>query len=232
MGPGMSRRDTEGVIVAASGVLGPIFLLFYFAAPLTAPALSGVLYAAMPSTGQIVMAGRDFHQLIALGTWIQATGSLLSVVFFLGLVRRAVATATLAGMLVAVGGATLIALVLAEGVFELTWISAATAGVQGTARVSFDLMSSFIHVFPIVPAPAVYLSLGALLVRVPILPRAFGPLALALGAAFAIVGLVGSILPAAAAAAGLSGLQAIWVLAAAIAFAVRCSRSEASAAQG
>jgi hypothetical protein len=79
-------------------------------------------------------------------------------------------------------------------------------------------MATFIRVFPIVPAPAVYLSVGFLLLHAAVLPRAFAWLAVTLGAAFAVAGLIGTLLPAATAAtAGLAGLQVLWLIAAALA---------------
>lgn len=66
--------------------------------------------------------------------------------------------------------------------FTLTWASAAVNGLPSSSRASFDLMSTFIRVFPVVPAPALYLSLGALLLDSTALPRAFARLALFLGA--------------------------------------------------
>jgi hypothetical protein len=170
----------------------------------------------------VVHVGRRYHDLLFLGTWFQATGALLSVVFFLGLAQLTGAATRLAGMLVTMGAAVLLGVVVAEGVFTLTWATAAVAGAPGSARASFDLMASFVRVFPIVPAPAVYLALGAVLLGTGALPRPFAPLAIGLGVAFELVGLAGVLTPAAgAAAAGLSGLQALWILAAAIALLVR-----------
>jgi len=218
----MPVHDRQRLVVAVSGVLGSLLLVVYFAAPLLAPSLAGVVYSANPATDQVVDAGRRSHDLLFVGTWLQATGALLSVVFFLGVARMAGAATRLAGMVVTVSAAVLLAVVLAEAVFTLTWATAAAAGEAGSARASFDLMASFIHIFPIVPAPAVYLSLGAALLGSGVLPRAFAPLAIGLGAAFEVVGLAGALTPAAGvAAAALSGGQAVWILAAAIALLAR-----------
>lgn len=203
-------------------MVGPLLLVVYFGAPLLAPPLASLVYAANPPTGQVVDVGRRYHDLLSIGTWFQATGALLSVVFFLGLARMAGAAARLAGMLVILSAAVLLGVVLAEGVFTLTWAMAAAAGEASSARASFDLMASFIHIFPIVPAPAVYLSLGAALLGTGVLPRAFAPLAIGLGAAFEVVGLAGVLTPAAGApAAALSGAQDLWILAAAVALLLR-----------
>jgi hypothetical protein len=93
-------------------------------------------------------------------------------------------------------------------------------------------MSTFIRVFPLVPAPALYMSVGVLLRGAPVLPRAFASLALALGAAFAVTGLIGIFLPAAAATAGLSGLQLLWIIAAAIALPATIAHRRPAAATG
>jgi len=200
-----SPRDRS--LVKACGMLGPLMLAAYFAAPLLEPPLARLVYAPHPTTAQVVDIGRRYHELLYAGTWLQATGALLAVIFFLALADLTGGTRPLAAKITQLGSAVL-----------LTWASAAVDGQATSSRASFDLMSAFIRVFPLVPAPALYLSVGVLLLGVPVLPSAFARLALALGAAFAVTGLIGIFLSAAAAAtAGLSGLQVLWVIAAAIA---------------
>jgi hypothetical protein len=206
------------VPLALSGLFGALLVAVYFAAPLRDPALVKLFYGPPPGTQAVVDLGRQYHDLLFLGTWLQATGALLSVVFFLGLVQMAGATTRLSGLVVLLGAATLVALVLIEGVFTLTWASASVSGHEASALAGFDQQAGFIHVFPIVPAPAVYLALGAILLSAQVLPRLFAYLALALGAAFVVVGLVAVFVPLATAAAGvLSFGQDLWILAAAIA---------------
>ena len=76
-------------------------------------------------------------------------------------------------------------------------------------------MSVFTYVYPIVPAPVIFLSLGTILLVSHLLPRVFGYLAFGLGVAFAVVGLVGLFTTSLLTIVILS-LQALWVLAAAI----------------
>jgi hypothetical protein len=212
-----SNSSRSRNLIVACGVLGPLMLGAYFTAPLFATQLGGVLYAAHPTTVQVVDVGRRYHELLYAGTWLQATGALLAVIFFLALADMTGQGRSLASKITQLGSAVLMAVVLAEAVFTLTWASAAVNGLPSSSRASFDLMSTFIRVFPIVPAPALYLSVGALLVGSTALPRAFGRLALILGAAFALTGFIGVFLPAASAVtAGLSGLQILWIIAAAI----------------
>jgi hypothetical protein len=118
--------------------------------------------------------------------WLQATAATLCVVFFLGLVDLAGARRTLHGQVVLLGSAVLVSLVLFEGVFTLTWVTAGAAGVASSSRTGYDLMSHFVQVFPLVPAPAVYLPLGWILLRSELLPQWLAAIALGLGVGFPV----------------------------------------------
>ena len=204
--------------LAGSGIVGPVLLAVYFSAPAAVPRLARLLYASTPRTRQIVVVGADYHLLLAVGSWLQGMGALLCVVFLLALVQWAGGSGTLVGRLVLLGAAVLLAVVLAEMVFTLTWASAASAGQQTTARTAYDLMARFTQVFPIVPAPTVYLALAAVLAAgQPVLPSILTRLAAVLGVGFVLVGLAGVLTSSAAAgSAALSGLQDLWIFAAGI----------------
>jgi hypothetical protein len=216
--------DARNRVVVACGLLGPVLLLAYFFAPVFALPLAKVLYAAHPTSTAIVAAGERYHVLIRAGTWLQAVGSLLMIVFLLALGdkarrdrERARRTRGLAWSTLEVGAAVLLATVLVEAILSLTWANTAIDGHTGSSRTVFDLMSSFAQVYALIPAPTITLSLGILLVGSNMLPRAFARFALVLGAGFVLCGFVGVIVPAASAATGaLGGAEAIWVLAAAI----------------
>lgn len=211
--PSRSRRWLAGC-----GIAGPVLLALYFSAPAAVPRLARLMYGTAPGTRQIVVVGANYRFLLAVGSWLQGMGALLCVVFLLALVHWAGGSGTLAGLLVLLGAAVLLAVVLAEMVFTLTWASAASAGQQISARAAYDLMASFTRVFPIVPAPTVYLSLAAVLAAGQrVLPAIFTRLAAALGVGFVLVGLAGVLTSSAAAgSAALSGLQDLWILAAGI----------------
>lgn len=106
------RRDRA--LVVACGVLGPLMLAAYFAAPFIAAPLGRLLYAAHPATAQVVDIGRRYHELLYIGSWLQPTGALLAVIFFLALVGMASAPGSLAARIVQLGAAALVAVVLAE----------------------------------------------------------------------------------------------------------------------
>jgi hypothetical protein len=157
----------------------------------------------------------QYHNVWLLGAWLQATGSLLSVIFFLGLVQLSGASTRLSGMLTLLGSAVLLGVVLIEGVFTIDLAQAAADGHQATSVSSFDLMTVFAHIYPIVPAPLIFLSLGTILVGSSLLPKVFAYLALALGCLYVIVGLVGLFTTPILTLVPL-GLQSIWILVAAL----------------
>jgi hypothetical protein len=195
-----------------------MLLALYFAVPAVVPQLGRLVYSSTPRTRQIVITGAHYHLLLSVGSWLQGVGALLCVVFFLALVQWAGGRDTLAGRLVLLGAAVLLAVVLAEMVFTLAWASAARAGQPVTARAAYDLMAHFTQVFAIVPAPTVYLSVAAVLaVGEPVLPAIFTWLAAALGVGFVLVSLAGVFAASAAAgSAALAGQQDLWIMAAGI----------------
>ena len=205
------------VLIALSGILGTVLLGLYFGVGFS----TGLAQLSPAATlAQVVSIATHYHTLWYLGTWLQATGSLLSVVFFLALVQKSGATARLAGLLTIVGSAVLLAVVLIEGVFTIDLAQAAANGHQVTSLTSFDLMTVFTYIYPIVPAPVIFLGLGSILLGSRLLPRVFGFLAFGLGIAFAVVGLVALFTTSILSIVVLS-LQALWVLAAALTLLLR-----------
>jgi hypothetical protein len=210
MSPRVGRRW-----IALSGILGTALLGTYFGVGFSIPQL-----APDATTAQVASVATQYHTLWLLGAWIQATGSLLSVLFFVGLVSLAGAATRLAGMLTLLGSAVLLAVVLVEGVFTIDLAQATANGHLETALTSYDLMTVFVHIYPIVPAPLIFLALGTVLLKSRVLPRPFGYLALSLGGAYVLVGLVSLVALPLLALVVLS-LQAVWVAAAAITLLVR-----------
>jgi hypothetical protein len=171
-------------LVAASGLLGPIALAVYFAAPWLVNWPMGNV-----TNEQLATFASHNRGMFFLGAWFQGVGSLLSVVFFVGIVHLAGATSRLAGLIAVAAAAVLLGLSLVEGAFLVTVPLAVASGHAATAQTSFDLSTiSFVHVFPIVPVPAVLFALGAVILGSKLLPRSVGVAALAIGAAFEIVG--------------------------------------------
>ena len=116
-------------------------------------------------------------------------------------------------------------------VYDLTLITMAQSAHLGgpqaaTAVVAYGLFAAVEHIFLI--APPLLLPLGLILLRTPLLARAFAWLAVILGAAAPVLGLVGLFTvtannngPAGAAINALLAAQGLWIAAAAITLAYR-----------
>jgi hypothetical protein len=109
--PAIAQRGTPVArLGAVAGVAGPLLLAAYFGAP----ALAGWPFSGA-SPDALMAYARAHVLLFYVGGWLQATGALLSGVFFLVLVQMSGARDRLEGLIVAVGVAVLLSLVLVEG---------------------------------------------------------------------------------------------------------------------
>jgi hypothetical protein len=117
-------------------------------------------------------------------------------------------------------GATIL---MTVSLFEITYyVSALFPDPEVMTSISLRVISAVQHLYFIIAAPALFLPLGIILVRSPILPTVFGYLALILAAAFAALGAVFMmklVLPSWVTV--LAGVQALWWLAAAITLMIR-----------
>ena len=209
----MGARSAEIRLAAACGIVGPLLLVAYF----VAPAVLGWPYAgASPAT--LTRYALDHSVLFYAGAWLQATGTLLSVIFFLALLRFAGAIGSLSGLALMVTATSLLAVVLVEASLLVAVPMAATAADTATVSTTFALSNGpFVRVFPLAPSSATYVALGLVLLGSAVLARPFAYAALALGAAFEVIG-VAAIFSSAAliVLAVLAAVQALWILAAAI----------------
>ena len=202
------------VLLALCGMLGPVTLVSSF-----------VINPAPPVTATIEQL-RSFaveHQTtIVLGGWLQGVGSLLIVLFSLGLVHLAGATHRFAGWATALAGATILMVSLVEVTFYLAAAHAAITGDLTTGLVSNALIKAVQHVFLI--APALLIPLGIVLIGSPLLPRTLGYLALLLGVTLQVFGLVGLFNLLQPVIDKVLIVQALWFVAAATALLLRATR--------
>jgi len=197
------------ILAALSGIIGVILLVISFDINPGPPANA--------TTAQLIAFANQNSTSILWGAWLQAVGPLLILVFAFAIVYLAGATSRLAGWMTLFGGAILMMVSLIEITFYIGTLYGTSTGLT-----SGDLIHAVQHLYFIVAAPALFLPLGVVILASHVLPRVLGYLALGLGAAFAILGVVfltHLILPAWVTA--FAGIQAFWWLAAAIIVIVR-----------
>ena len=211
---------------ALAGIIGPLLLVAYF----SAPALVNWPYAGA-SPGKLVAYATAHRLLFYGGGWLQATGALLSIVFFLVLLQLSGARSSLAGSVALTGCAVLLSVVVIEAALLEAVPIAAANGDQATVATTFALSNGvFARIFPLAPAPLLFAGIGFALSGTSILPRAFTRTALLVAGLFllagiaAVFGTAGLIL-----AIVMSVVEAIWIAAAGIALArtTRVSRTPA-----
>jgi hypothetical protein len=199
------------LLTALCGIAGVIMLIISFSINPGPPSNA--------TSAQLTAFGNQYYTSILWGSWLQAVGSLLTVLFAFAIVCLAGATTRLAGWMTMSGGTILMMVSLVE---ITLYISALNSIPATMGLTSLDLIHAVQHLYFIVAAPALFLPLGIVIVSSSVLPRVLGYLALVLGVAFAILGVVSLYsltLPAIVTA--FAGLQTLWWLAAAITLIVR-----------
>lgn len=208
------------ILAALCGILGVIMLITSFVINPGPP--------PNPTVAQLIAFGKQYHNAILTGAWLQAISPLLLVLFVLAIVHLANATTRFAGWMTLLGGTILVMVSLVEVTFFLSAVN----GNPTTRSISLDLIKAIQHGYPMVAAPALFLPLGVVILRSRVLPRVFGYLALVLGGAFAITGLVFIFSPILSVVTALSIIQALWFLTAAITLLVRAGKvSDAATGQ-
>jgi len=196
------------ILSALSGIAGTIMI--------------GVSFAINPgppdnaTAAQLSAFGREWYASVLWGAWLQAVGPALIILFALAIVFLADAMTRLAGWMTMFGASVLMTVSL----IEVTFYIGALESESGL--VSLGLIHAVQHLYFVVAAPALFLPLGIVILGSIVLPRVFGYLALALGAAFVALGvafLLTLTLPGWVQL--FASIQAIWWLAAAVTLIVR-----------
>jgi hypothetical protein len=234
-----SRTDSIPAAQAATATGKPAVLarwpLLAAAAGFGGVAALGASFGLLPSPPAITAPlaaltryATSHHHAMLAAAWLEGIGTLLQVIFVLALVHLAGARAGLAGRITTVACAAVLGISLVYDVMVIAIAqSAATGGPQiTTAVVAYGLFAAVEHVFLI--APPLLLPLGLILLRTPLLPRAFGWLAVILGALGPILGLAGLFTvtannngPTGTAINVLVAVQGVWIAAASITLASR-----------
>jgi hypothetical protein len=182
----MTSRTTRA-LTALCGITGVAMLTAHFLIPANVPPDSA-------SLARITAFAREHRDVLLVSAWLQVTGAILYVVFILAIVHLAGAGDRFAGRIVALAAAILVGLTLLDSAMIISAVQSAAHGHSGTLRTSFDLIGgpgddgvgrSFLI------APAILLPLGFVILQTQLLPRTYGLIALAFGAASQALGLLG-----------------------------------------
>src|SRR5215472_13287751 len=139
-------------LAATCGLAGPALLVAYFAAP----AFLGWPYAGATEP-ELVRYATSHQTLFYAGQWLQGTGTMLCVVFFVALLHAAGPLARPSAVVALIGSAGLLAIVLVEGAFLAAVPAAAMNGDAATVATAFALSNgAFLRVFPVAPASVTY----------------------------------------------------------------------------
>src|SRR5215475_12436336 len=218
-GPAVSARWR--LLAGAAGFAGAAALGASFGVLPSPPAITA------PLTVLTHYAVGHSHALLATA-WLEGTGTALYVIFVLALAYLAGTRAGLAGRITAMAAAVVLAVSLVYDVMVIAFAQSATLGGHQTttALVAYGLFAATEHVFLL--APPLFLPLGLILLRTPVLPRPFALLAVTFGVIAPILGLAGLFTvtannngPVGAAINGLVTLQGLWVIAAALTLPLR-----------
>lgn len=214
MDQGFKSKRSFCILSGLSGLAGVLMIVLSFA-------ING---GPPPSTTgpELVKFGQQNYVSILWGSWLQAVGPVLIVLFAFALVHLAGAVQRLAGWMTFFGATILMTTSLIEITF---YIVALFPDPPLMPSIGLRLIFAVQHLYFIVAAPSLFLPLGIVLVRSGILPRLFGFLALLLATVFAALGVIflfDLTLPGAVTA--LAGMQAFWWLGAAITLIVRSGR--------
>ncbi|GCE31220.1 hypothetical protein KDA_67040 [Dictyobacter alpinus] len=199
-------------ILAALGcILGVVFLFISFSlnpAPPTDPA-------------QLAAFGKQYHNAILVGSWLQAISPLLIIFFVLAILHLAKATTRFVGLATLLGASIFMVVDLLEVTF---YLGAANAHNLTTALISLSFVNAVQHLYSIIAAPALIIPLGLVIIASPVLPRMLGYTAVIIGSLFAILGVVFLFTPVVDGVAALAILEAVeelWFPIAAITLLVR-----------
>jgi hypothetical protein len=213
--PTQARREEGHLAVwaASTGVIGVLALGSSFAIVPHPPALAA-------SVSILNAYARTHHDVLLWSAWLEGTGSLLYVVYLIALVQLAGAMRRISGVLTVLAGAAVLSISLVYDICLIAIAQSTSAGGSqlATGVTAYGLWAGTEHAFLL--APSIFLPLGYALRGSRDVHPIYPQLAIALGCASEILGLVGLFYshPNNAGAIGLAinaliGAQALWVLA-------------------
>ena len=214
----LTSRRLFCILSGLSGIVGVVLLIVSFGIAVPPPAGA--------TRAELVQFGQHHYARVLWGAWLQAVGPVFIMLFAFSIVHLAGATQRLAGWMTLFGATILMTVSLIQITY---YISALFPDPEVMTSISLRVISAVQHLYFVVAAPAVFLPLGIILVRSPVLPRIFGFLALILAGAFAALG-AGFMLTLALPAwvTAFAAVQGLWWLAAGITLVMRSAALSAA----
>ena len=199
------------LVSGCSGILGVILLIISF----------NINPGPQPNAtlNQLIDFGQRYFAAILWGAWLQSVAPVLIVLFAFSIVRIAGATNTVAGWMTMFGAVVLMIVSLLEISF---YIVAVFISPNSGILISLNVIHAVQHLYFIVAAPTLFISLGVVLSRANILHPIFAFSAFLIGISFGVIGavfLLKLVLPMWVTA--IASVQAIWWLSASISLIVK-----------
>ena len=201
------------ILIALCGVFGVAALVTHFSFPAQPPPDDANL-------AQLAEYASRYQNALMASAWLQAMGSLLFVVFTLGIVHLANATTRFSGLITIVAATLIQAISLLDTGFIIACVKAGVSHHAAMMTVGYDLINNLGtgdavgHLFLI--TPPLLLPLGFVILGSSVLPRLFGYLAILLGSVIGILGIASLYFGADAVVTVVMLLQEFWAVAAAI----------------
>lgn len=204
----MSNRRLR-LLISMTGVVGVVTLITAF---IVNPGVPGG-----DTIPQAIAWNNQHHDAILIGSWLQTTGTFLSIVFVIALLHLAGALSRVTGWMTFFGGTILMMVSLIEVTFYLLTLQGSSNHDGVTVSLGLQLIAAIQHGYSLIAAPAVFFPLGAVILQSRMLSGIFAYLAFLLGAIFAVLGVATLFQPALQSIVdAFAGIQGFWFLAAAI----------------
>ena len=210
----LSPTKRFAVFSGISGIVGVVLLIVSFTInPGPKP---------NASLDELIAFGHQYYIPILWGAWLQSVAPVFIVLFAFSMVKLAGATQKLSGWMTMFGAVVLMIVSLLEITF---YIAAVFLSPKIGILISLNTIHAVQHLYFIVAAPTLFISLGAVLIDSNVLPRIFAYFAFVIGISFGLLGvlfLLILVLPVWVTA--IAGVQAIWWLSASISLIVRSGK--------
>jgi hypothetical protein len=215
-----TSQKASVILTALAGIFGQLALSVYYSGAL----VPGQLISANLTTQQLMENITLNRTAIFWDAYLQAIGTLLSVIYFMRLVYLSGSGRRFAGWMVIITTSVMLAIALTDVTFTVSAVTTAMAGHMETMHLSVDFITgateAFDYTFLFVPAPLLIFSLAIVLLKSELLPGIFGYIAIGIGIAFVVVG-VGSLFKTLNGSLGIAFeivqlVQVVWVIASAV----------------